>query len=145
MSIEVMKQAIEAFEELKREVTRDGTVSENWDAYYTKEYHALEALRKAVEQAEKQEPVAWISDSPTKGNGKQLYFSYEQAWKWSSNITPLYTAPPRKELIAEQAVREERGWCHQLVWDYGFSRADNEDVQEACATLAKRILVRGKK
>jgi len=56
MSIEVMKQAIEAFEELKREVTRDGTVSENWDAYYAKEYHALEALRKAVEQAEKQEP-----------------------------------------------------------------------------------------
>ena len=55
MSIEAMKQAIEAFEELKREVTRDGTVSENWDAYYAKEYHALEALRKAVEEAEKQE------------------------------------------------------------------------------------------
>ena len=55
MSIEVMKQAIKAFEELKREVTRDGTVSENWDAYYGKEYDALEALRKAVEQAEKQE------------------------------------------------------------------------------------------
>ena len=56
MSREIMQQALDAFEDLKKSVTRDGTVSENWDAYYGKEYHALEALRKAVEQAEKQEP-----------------------------------------------------------------------------------------
>jgi len=139
MSIEAMKQALEA---LGEKFTSGNSIEVERATITRDEYLAL---RQAIEQAEKQEPVAWISDSPTKGNGKQLYFSYEQAWKWSSNITPLYTAPPRKELIAEQAVREERGWCHQLVWDYGFSRADNEDVQEACATLAKRILVRGKK
>jgi hypothetical protein len=46
-----------------------------------------------------QEPAAWISDSPTKGNGKQLHFTKADAWKWSSNITPLYTAPPRKEWV----------------------------------------------
>jgi hypothetical protein len=28
---------------------------ENWDAYHEKEYFALEALRQAIEQAEKQE------------------------------------------------------------------------------------------
>ena len=42
-----------------------------------------------------QEPVAWISDSPTKGNGKQLHWTKAEAWRWSSNITPLYTAPPK--------------------------------------------------
>ena len=42
-----------------------------------------------------QEPVAWISDSPTKGNGKQLHWTKAAAWRWSSNITPLYTAPPK--------------------------------------------------
>jgi hypothetical protein len=46
-----------------------------------------------------QEPAAWISDSPTKGNGKQLHFTKADAWKWSSNITPLYTAPTRKEWV----------------------------------------------
>ena len=42
-----------------------------------------------------QEPVAWVSDSPTKGNGKQLHWTKAEAWRWSSNITPLYTAPPK--------------------------------------------------
>jgi hypothetical protein len=71
---------------------------------------AIEALRQAIEQAEKQEPVAWISDSPTKGNGKQLHFTKTDAWRWSSNITPLYTAPPKREWVGlldeeiEQAV-----------------------------------------
>lgn len=50
------------------------------------------------EQVE-QEPVAWVSDSPTKGNGKQLHFTKADAWKWSSNITPLYTAPPQRERV----------------------------------------------
>jgi hypothetical protein len=46
-----------------------------------------------------QEPVAWISDSPTKGNGKQLHWTKSEAWRWSSNITPLYTAPPKREWV----------------------------------------------
>ena len=49
---EIMQQAFEAFEDLKKSVTRDGTVSENWDAYYEKEYYALEALRQALAQPE---------------------------------------------------------------------------------------------
>ena len=79
---EAMKIALEAFEDLKKSVTRDGTVSENWDAYYEKEYSALEALRQALAQPEQtkcprcgevnpaeihtcspqvaQEPVAWV-------------------------------------------------------------------------------------
>ena len=50
MSREIMQQAFDAFEDLKTSVTRDGTVSENWDAYYEKEYYALEALRQALAQ-----------------------------------------------------------------------------------------------
>ena len=46
------------------------------------------------------EPVAWISDSPTKGNGKQLHWTKSEAWRWSSNITPLYTAPPKKQWVS---------------------------------------------
>ena len=54
---EVMKMAFDAFEDLKKSVTRDGTVSENWDAYYEKEYYALEALRQALTQPEQEELI----------------------------------------------------------------------------------------
>ena len=57
----------------------------------------IDELRQALET--EQEPVAWISDSPTKGNGKQLHWTKSEAWRWSSNITPLYTAPPKKEWV----------------------------------------------
>lgn len=62
MSIEAMKQALEALEDLKKFVTDDGAMPEHWDAHYEKQYYALEALRQAIEQAEKQEPVAWRND-----------------------------------------------------------------------------------
>ena len=48
-----------------------------------------------------------------------------------------------KKLCA-QARRSERGACHQIIWDYGFSRIDNEEVQAACVHLAQAIRGRGK-
>jgi hypothetical protein len=60
MSIEAMKQAVEAFEHIKKYVTDDGAMPENWDAYHEKEYYALEALRQAIEQAERK-PVKSFS------------------------------------------------------------------------------------
>jgi hypothetical protein len=62
MSIEVMKQAVEAFEHIKKYVTDDGAMPENWDAYHEKEYFALEALRQAIEQAEKESTLQEMSD-----------------------------------------------------------------------------------
>jgi hypothetical protein len=57
--------------------------------------------QERVDETTKQEhePVAWISDSPTKGNGKQLHWAKAEAWRWSSNITPLYTTPPKREWV----------------------------------------------
>jgi len=62
------------------------------------------------------------------------------------------TAPPKREQdtnevckkLCAQARRSERGACHQIVWDYGFSRIDNEEVQAACVYLAQAIRGRGK-
>ena len=62
MSIEAMKQAVEAFEHIKKYVTDDGAMPENWDAYHEKEYFALEALRQAIEQAEKEATLQEMSD-----------------------------------------------------------------------------------
>ena len=116
---------------------------------YAEEYpNEIEALRQALAQPEQgcaecgvkasdgyalycvactdlftqseQEPVAWISDSPTKGNGKQLHFTKANAWKWSSNITPLYTAPPSKPWVSltdEEIIKivRERGWVQSYL------------------------------
>jgi hypothetical protein len=90
MSREAMQMALEALEDAN-DVARMEFSDED---YYSE---AINALRQALE--EKQEPVAWISDSPTKGNGKQLHWTKSEAWRWSSNITPLYTAPTKREWV----------------------------------------------
>ena len=87
MSREDIEEAIEVLEDASAEMLTE-TGEEN---YYCE---AIAILRQALETEQK--PVAWISDSPTKGNGKQLHWTKSEAWRWSSNITPLYTAPPRK-------------------------------------------------
>lgn len=51
---EVMKMAFDAFEGLKKSVTQGGAVPEHWDSYYDKEYDALEALRQALAQPERE-------------------------------------------------------------------------------------------
>jgi hypothetical protein len=105
MSREAIEEAIEVLEDASAEM-----LMETGDKNYYIE--AIAVLRQAlvdaddisqdhVDETTKQEhePVAWISDSPTKGNGKQLHWTKAEAWKWSSNITPLYTTPPNREWV----------------------------------------------
>jgi hypothetical protein len=54
MSREIMQQALDAFEDLKAFATDNGAMPENWDAYYPKQYDALEALRQALAQPERE-------------------------------------------------------------------------------------------
>lgn len=53
------EMALEALEDIKKYVTDDGAMPENWDAYHEKPYFALEALRQALTQPE-QEPTTTI-------------------------------------------------------------------------------------
>ena len=99
---------------------------------------------------DKQEPVMWLREWSYDGDafGSQVYDTesecLEDVAEDGGICSPLYKTP-LKDFEIEQAIREERGWCHQIVWDYGYSRVDNKDAQEACKILAKRILARGKK
>jgi hypothetical protein len=102
MSRESIEEAIEVLEDASADM-----LMETGDKSYYVE--AIAVLRQALVDADdtsqervdeivtdEHEPVAWISDSPTKGNGKQLHWTKSEAWRWSSNITPLYTAPPKQ-------------------------------------------------
>jgi len=88
MSIEAMKQALEALECFQS------------DAYETSEKRGLwldtevAALRQAIEQAEKQEPAAWLHQSGEVSINKQ-----ELLGRGFLYLTPLYKVPPRREWI----------------------------------------------
>jgi len=85
MSIEAMKQALEAL-----------TTLDSGSSYKT--HNAATALYRAIEQAEKQEPVAWVHlDNWKSGN-----FWPDDCFSETSDppeMTPLYTAPPQREWV----------------------------------------------
>jgi hypothetical protein len=97
MSIEAMKQALEALEVMKA-----GHCAE--EKIYIS--NAIAALRQAIEQAEKQEPVAWWN--PTTDNA-----STDPYYRNSKECIPLYTAPPRKEWVGltDEEVHEAAIKC----------------------------------
>jgi hypothetical protein len=85
MSIEAMKEALEAFEHIQ---------GMNWSIVTTATCKRnIANLRQAIEQAEKQNPVAYIdhvSGKPKFINGYVVQTDYD---------IPLYTAPPRKPWV----------------------------------------------
>lgn len=83
MSIEAMKQALEALE----------YPGPSWPESRER---AAQALRAAIAEAEKQEPVACIIDG-------DLYYHHEIDWEdlayQGNGVELLYTTPPRREWV----------------------------------------------
>jgi hypothetical protein len=75
MSIEAMKQALEALEEAHPKPYNESVISH---------VEAIAALRTAIAEAEKQEPAAWMDASETA-------LSWEN---YLDGMKPLYTTPP---------------------------------------------------
>jgi hypothetical protein len=91
MSIEAMNMALEFVSWL---VSDDHSVRPKYKAP-----EIAQALRQAIEQAEKQEPVAWL-----------IQYKNRHDIKWGSppgfrsndqilGMEPLYTAPPKREWV----------------------------------------------
>ena len=129
MSIEAMKQALEAWE------------SANLDEVSK----AMVALHQAIEQAEKQEPVAWsVLDKRT---GKHWYtheskytaqyyaneYGHQDADGFSMIVKPLYTAPPRKEWVGltdDETTLVIHEWRHQEGKPYQLCKAIEAKLKE---------------
>ncbi len=90
MSIEAMKEALEIIKNMR---------SGYGDDYPTeKERKTITALRQAIEEAENQEPVAWIQEDrivPEIGYDCTMTREHPK----DLGYTPLYTAPSRKEWV----------------------------------------------
>ena len=118
MSIDAMKQALEALIDARRYGAGDWSSTED-------------ALRLAIEQAETQEPVAWL---------------YRDAWgtlKLSEIMPPpvgsfpVYTAPPnRQPLTREQVLECER----EADAAYVATRAD--ELRPSWASIFARAIER---
>jgi hypothetical protein len=91
MSIEAMKQALEALDTCHWDYDSEGESYKTFDEDLVND--ASEALRQAIEQAEKQEPKAWIYE----GN---LHIFDPTDWAIEpESVQPLYAAPSRKEWV----------------------------------------------
>jgi hypothetical protein len=90
MSIEAMKQALEALEE--------SVFPKQSVKHYKKYDDAVNALTEAIEQAEKWEPVAWVYLDKWKSGEvwPDDCFTEDNA---SPEMTPLYTAPPKRQWV----------------------------------------------
>jgi hypothetical protein len=84
MSIEAMKQAIEALE------TTSSYATAGWVEKAHRE--AITSLRQAIADFEKQEPVAWMDKSGITHKHKHF-----------EDMTPLYTHPqPKREPLTDE-------------------------------------------
>jgi hypothetical protein len=97
--IEAMKQALEA---LGEKFTSGNSIEVERATITRDEYLAL---RQAIEQAEKQEPVAWVLKM---GNEKILDSHFNDIQELDDG-TPLYTAPPKREWVG--LTTEEAAIC----------------------------------
>jgi hypothetical protein len=86
MSIEAMKQALEALE-YHQEQTRP----------IHKTQETIATLRQTIEQAEKQKPIGWFA--------KSWQGVYVELMPEAADAIPLYTAPPKRENELDIAER----------------------------------------
>jgi hypothetical protein len=109
MSIEAMKMALEALED----------VQEAYGNHSKWFKDRVDALRQAIEQEEKQEPVAWINKS-------RNLLSWD---KFYADMTPLYTAPVdavnMKQERVDEIVKQEHDRAVELgqAYERGWNAA----------------------
>ena len=98
MSTEAMKKALEALYGVTgwQSLAPGYVLGEAEDA--------ITALRTAIEQAEKQEPVAWVEwddESDSRALGADPITSKDEMYDLldGGSFKPLYTAPPKREWV----------------------------------------------
>ena len=125
MSIEAMKQALDA---LKLAKSSYGVILTSYPAQDAWVFHgvdkrcfdAITALRQAIEQAEKQEPVAYKYTDKT--NPLVFYFTERKGKDVTQNPdaieTALYSAPQQREWVGLTEDECDEIWGECLgIWD----------------------------
>jgi hypothetical protein len=120
MSIEAMRQALEALE------MGLGQVSGDYNTAIQKAIGAVTTLRTAIEQAEKQEPVAWMYVN-TDGECEQI--EYGLCDFDDPSIQLLYTAPRQWVGLTDEELADWEDW-EAIAADQAMTIAMMESEQE---------------
>lgn len=93
-------------------------------------------LSKCSKQAQAVEkPVAWIGDSPSKGNGKRLFWSESAAYAYADKYAPLYTHP------APSPAGEQIDWQDMYLKAKSEKEAMAAKYEKDIGTLARVVPV----
>jgi hypothetical protein len=140
MTIEAMKQALEALESCTPADTSTGHVV--WPSYDEQAVaQAITALRTAIEQAEKQEPVAWedvlgaIARGWAHPENARKPIDVQLAVAIAKEIQDMYTTPPAAQ---RQPLTDEAIWRqYQALWP--FHPAEEPRLAAEMVTFARAI------
>jgi hypothetical protein len=105
MSIEAMKLALEALEEINKL-----SIGEHAICLPAEIDTAMDALRQAIEQAEQAQPVAWQWLNTAHFRKKLPKDAEQGAW------TPLYTAPPQRQPLPSEPTKEMIDAAERIDW-----------------------------
>ena len=139
MSIAAMKQALEALELLERydnqrSMLTDEAIEGTWEIADA----AMDTLRSAIEQAEKQEPVAWI-----RWDDEENYYDVRRTTppqeaidylaKWNRPAwVPAYPHPPQRQPLTEgetlRMMDQQNTWLGTTLVE---TEAVNRQLMEA--------------
>jgi hypothetical protein len=123
MTIEAMKQALEALENLQGLCSEEGNFIEQL-TIWTPE--AMYALRNAIEAAEKPEPVAWMIEwngEPTGDLFRHKGYATREMQRLNMlrpqdrrRLVPLFTAPPQRKPLTDEEIMDN--WL-KVMWAVG--------------------------
>ena len=131
MSIETMQLALEALEDHSGNYKLSKTECVRHNA-------AVKALRQAIDQAEKQEPVGYVDTYDLNREGHDFWVSRQEG----KHTVPLYKAPPKREWVGLTAdeiqsfvdnyldVGDEWIDDHYVCGDVEFARAIEAKLKE---------------
>ena len=119
---EALKLAEEALDELR--YANDTAIAK------TKYYKALAAIREALAEPVKQEPVAWRVHPFDYGVGHEgayaMTMRLEQVEAWNRKgwiVEPLYAAPVDAKAIRAEALEEAAKMCEKAMIQMNYSEA----------------------
>jgi hypothetical protein len=130
MTIEAMKQVLDAWQ----------TSVYGSGSHHKAMFHAITNMVKAIEQAEKQEPVAWIHPMDF---GRDCGVTPTQV---SDEQIPLYSSPPKPEWVGltDEEIDEVQELAYRSLRQHKMrirgqqiTPADNVDWHIVCAVEAK--------
>jgi len=123
MSIEAMKQALDCLQAAYNLQQIDDLIPPHAPVK-----QAVASLRQAIEQAEKQEPVAWITDH---GKGWLRWHSESDSEKNKTSISLYATPQPQREWVGLTDEEIKRAPHHMVDGAYHYSFKQGAEWAEA--------------